>query len=141
MDLKLGIKVAKIGQAHPAVHAAYEAFKAAVKAAQDAKKVLTAELKKTPEWTIIHTSANREPVVRADGYGNSELSARYVDLDYRNDTSIAPQTLNALLTMKLLTDEQKKNLLKQQGILIDGPKPRGEDNALSFANFDDEIPF
>ena len=140
---KLSIKTGSIAAANPKVKEASDAFYAAMEAATDAKKALTAALKDTPEWRLLAGAAG-DPSVVVSPYGDVRLVARYhPDYEPRPDT-LAPQTLNALITGKLLTDEEKRVLLETQGIRLKKPEPRKPgvgDDLLNVSDFDDEIPF
>jgi hypothetical protein len=143
MAMKLSIKTGAIAAAHPKVKEAVDAFHAAMKVATDAKKALAVALKDTPEWRLLAGAAG-EPSIVVGPYGDVRLIARYhPEYEPAADT-LAPQTLNALITGKLLTDEEKRVLLETQGIRLTKPEPRkpdANDDLLNVSDFDSEIPF
>ncbi len=141
---KLSVKVAKLAQGSPPIKEALTAFEAAMKAAADAKAALTSVIRETPEWRVLQ-GAGDEPRVVVSNYGNVELVSLVRHSWEPRPETLAPQTLNALITGKLLNDDEKRQLLANQGIRLTKPAQPGEEGVesmlLHFSDFNDEIPF
>ena len=140
---KLSVRVRRIAAANPKVMDALGAFDTAIRAATQAKCTLSDALKDTPEWRLLE-GAGGEPVVSVDRFGSVHITTRVREEYVPQPNTLAPQTLNALITGKLLTDDEKRALLTNQGIRVTVPAaPTGSDAdaSLIVSDFDDEIPF
>lgn len=95
---------------------------------------LCAQFKSTPEFEVVKaSSSNRTPTVRlyhsSVGYPVTAIEVTYqvnIPAEPRKYLSIDASILNQLLNSKLLTDEEKRDLLREQGILK--PKEVVEDD-------------
>jgi hypothetical protein len=143
--LALSFRVDKIAKGNPEVAEAIKAFEAASKAAKEARLAAQTALANTPEGRLLSdaSTGHAAPQLVVERFGSLVIRVRHHRIAREPDTSIAPQTLNALLTGKLLTDDEKRALLQRQGIrFADPPAHASADEAdLAIADFDDEIPF
>lgn len=118
------IKNFSMAKASPACEAAWAEHQAASDAMAEARKKLHSAFRETDEFkglVILANTGGKSDPFTWDTEGAILSSGSYKNnLEIRVDeraTYADPRTMNLLLTAKLLTDEEKRELLKSTGIL------------------------
>lgn len=124
---RLKFKLYPIAQSDPACVDALKQENDARKALREAQQNLAQAIRKTTIYKAIEALASEPGDVSFDfdemkiGIWNGRYDRWGVEFSEPKSASahVDPKTLNALITGKLLTDEEKRGLLKSQGVDLD----------------------
>jgi hypothetical protein len=128
------IPLANIGSASPECGEALKDWQKAISEAEGKRKALEAVYRNTPEYAALTRLVGyaAAPSIGADGIRISGSSASYsggILWEHKPDPyagMLDPKTLNMLLSGKLLTDAEKRQLLARHGVTFDDPTPKAQ---------------